>query len=166
MPQKITDGICCARSTAKKPLSVVYLRRVVWLWGINLPGVVYLNMIEMDTSDTLLVQEGVPWPHQKEPCSREMIHLLERAEAFVSWFQPKDGGVDDQFPTIRVGTRYCKLSLRLQKALFRHVRLQRDFVNRERTPDGVVKLRIPTALFMDKKKTASRFMVRTPITSV
>jgi hypothetical protein len=37
--------------------------------------------------------------------------------------------------------------------------LQRDFVNRERTPDGVVKLRIPTALFMDKKKTASRFMV-------
>jgi len=117
------------------------------------------TMIEVDTSDTLLVQEGVPWPHPKEPCSREMIHLLERAEAFVSWFQPKNGDVDDQFPTIRVGARYCKLSLRLQKALFRHVRLQRDFVNRERTPDGVLKLRIPTALFMDKKKTASRFMV-------
>jgi hypothetical protein len=116
-------------------------------------------MIEVDTSDTLLVQEGIPWPHPKEPCSREMIHLLERAEAFVSWFQPKNGDVDDQFPTIRVGQRYCKLSLRLQKALFRHVRLQRDFVNRERTPDGVLKLRIPTALFMDKKKTASRFMV-------
>ena len=116
-------------------------------------------MIEVDTSDTLLVQEGVPWPHPKEPCSREMIHLLERAEDFVSWFQPKNGDVDDQFPTIRVGERYCKLSLRLQKALFRHVRLQRDFINRERTPDGVLKLRIPTALFMDKKKTASRFMV-------
>jgi len=117
-------------------------------------------MIEIDTSGTLLVQEGVPWPHKKEPCSREMIHLLERAESFVSWFQPRNGCVDDQFPTIRVGHRYCKLSLRLQKALFRHVRLQRDFVNRERTPDGVVKLRIPTTLFMDKKKTASRFMVR------
>jgi hypothetical protein len=88
-----------------------------------------------------------------------MIHLLERAEAFVSWFQPKNGNIDDQFPTIRVGNKYCKLSLRLQKALFRHVRLSRDFQNREKTPDGVVKLRIPTALLDDKKKTASRFMV-------
>jgi hypothetical protein len=116
-------------------------------------------MIEMDTTDTTLVQEGIPWPHERDPCSREMIHLLERNESFVSWFQPNSGGVDAQFPTIRVGDRYCKLSLRLQKALFRHVRLQRDFVNREKTPDGVVKLRIPTALFVDKKKTASRFMV-------
>jgi hypothetical protein len=118
-------------------------------------------MFEVDTSNTILVQEGIPWPHAKDPCSREMIHLLERAETFVSWFQPMDGTVDDQFPTMRVGKRYCKLSLRLQKALFRHVRLQRGFVNRERCPDGVEKLRIPTTLYTDKKKTATRFMVQT-----
>lgn len=116
-------------------------------------------MLEIDTNDTLLVQEGVPWPHEKDPCSREMIHLLEKAESYVSWFQPTNGGVDDQFPTIRVGAKYCKLSLRLQKALFRHIRLAKGFVNREKTPDGVTKLRIPTSLFTDKKKTATRFMV-------
>jgi hypothetical protein len=116
-------------------------------------------MLEVDTSGTLLVQEGVPWPHKKDPCSREMIHLLEKAESYVSWFQPMNGDVDDQFPTIRVGAKYCKLSLRLQKALFRHIRLARGFVNREKTPAGVTKLRIPTSLFTDKKKTATRFMV-------
>jgi hypothetical protein len=119
----------------------------------------YSVMLEIDTSYTHLVQEGVPWPHTKDPCSKDMIHLLEKAESYVSWFQPKNGGVDDQFPTIRVKEKYCKLSLRLQKALFRHIRLGRGFVNREKTPDGVVKLRIPTSLFTDKKKTATRFMV-------
>jgi hypothetical protein len=52
------------------------------------------------------------------------------------------------------------LSLRLQKALFRHIRLQTGFVNREKTPDGTLKLRIPQTLFLDKKKTAMRFTVR------
>jgi hypothetical protein len=118
-------------------------------------------MLEIDTSHTHLVQEGVPWPHTKDPCSKEMIHLLEKAESYVSWFQPVNGDVDDQFPTIRVRQKYCKLSLRLQKALFRHIRLGKGFVNREKTPDGIVKLRIPTSLFTDKKKTATRFMVIT-----
>jgi hypothetical protein len=123
-------------------------------------------MLEVDTSETTLVQEGIPWPHKKDPCSKEMIHLLEKAESFVSWFQPLHGGVDDQFPTIRVGEKYCRLSLRLQKALFRHIRLARGFVNREKTPAGVTKLRIPTSLFVDKKKTATRFMVITLIYQV
>lgn len=140
--------------TKQKKYQLFCRLRGKWRDETTLPA-----MLEVDTSDTLLVQEGVPWPHKKDPCSREMIHLLEKAESFVSWFQPTQGGVDDQFPTIRVGEKYCKLSLRLQKALFRHIRLARGFVNREKTPDGVVKLRIPTSLFTDKKKTATRFMV-------
>ena len=105
------------------------------------------------------MQAGLAWPHAQNPTSREMLPLLERKEQYVSWLQPKTGGVDDQLPSMQINGRFFALSLRLQKVLFRHVRLQNDFVNRERTADGQLKLRISFALYQDIKKTALRFMV-------
>eukprot|EP00960_Hanusia_phi_P002682 79012-Hanusia_phi.AAC.1 len=43
--------------------------------------------------------------------------------------------------------------------MFRHVRLTRNFRNMERLSDGRVKLRIPTQLLLEKKRTATRFTV-------
>jgi len=114
----------------------------------------------IEPSNMQLVQAGLSWPHAKQPTSRDMLPMLERQEMYVTWLQPKGGGVDEQLATIKVGDNYCALSLRLQKALFRHIRLQTGFVNREKTPDGTLKLRIPQTLFLDKKKTAMRFTVR------
>jgi hypothetical protein len=118
------------------------------------------NMREIDLNDMTIVQAGLAWPHAQNPTSREMLPLLERKEQYVSWLQPNAGGVDDQLPSMQINGRFFALSLRLQKVLFRHVRLQHDFVNRERTADGQLKLRIPVALYQDKKKTALRFMVQ------
>ena len=71
-----------------------------------------------------------------------------------------DGSVEDQVAALRVGGAYYRLSLRMMKAVWRHVRLRKGFVNREAAPYGGQKLRIPRLLFMEKMRTQSRFNVR------
>ncbi len=116
-------------------------------------------MKEVDISSCILVHAGQEWEYDQQPCSKDMIPLLERKENYCSWFQPINGTVDDQFPAMRIKSKYYLLSLRVQKAVFRHVRLRRGFVNREYVPDGRVKLRIPQPLLLEKRRTAKRFMV-------
>lgn len=84
---------------------------------------------------------------------------LYRKEVYCSWFQPKNGSIDDQFPAMQINGKYWLLSLRIQKVIFRHIRLRTGFINRERIPNGRIKLRIPTPLLSEKKRTATRFTV-------
>jgi hypothetical protein len=121
---------------------------------------VLLTMKEISLKQMTIIQCGQAWPHPVHPTQRAMLPLLERKEQLVSWLQPTDGGVEDQVPSLRINNRFYSISLRLQKALFRHVRLQADFLNRERTPDGREKLRIPVSLLRDKRRTAARFSAR------
>ena len=95
------------------------------------------------------------WPLK----TREVVKTLEKKEIYCSWFQENDGGVDSQFPALRVDNKYFSMPLRIQKSIFRHMRLHATFVNRERTATGVEKLRIPTTLLREKLRTARRFMV-------
>ena len=118
-----------------------------------------MGMKEVDVSHCELVHAGRPWEYERQPCCKEMIPLLERKETYCSWFQPIGGDVDDQFPAMEIRQRYYQLSLRVQKAIFRHVRLRKGFVNREHVPDGRAKLRIPKPLLVEKLRTAHRFMV-------
>ena len=48
------------------------------------------------------------------------------------------------------------------KAVWRHVRLKKNFVNREVIPHVGTKLRIPEILLVEKLRTQQRFNVRTP----
>ena len=48
------------------------------------------------------------------------------------------------------------------KAVWRHVRLKKNFVNREVVPHVGTKLRIPEILLVEKLRTQQRFNVRTP----
>ena len=89
-----------------------------------------------------------------------MIGNLERNEALVTWFQPLDGKITDQFPAIRIHDQYYTLSLRQMKAVWRHVRLKKNFVNREVVPHVGTKLRIPEILLVEKLRTQQRFNVR------
>lgn len=116
-------------------------------------------MREVDVSKCELIHAGRAWEHEKQPSSKDMISLLERNEKYCSWFQPIDGTVEDQFPAIEIRGKYWLLSLRVQKAIFRHVRLRKGFVNREVVPNGREKLRIPKPLLTEKQRTASRFTV-------
>lgn len=117
-------------------------------------------MKEVDVSNCTLICAGDSWTHEQFPSAPNMSTLLERKENYCTWFQPKDGGVDDQFPAFRIQSKYYAISLRVQKVLFRHVRLKRNFNNREKTANGVEKLKIPKSLLMDKQRTSCRFKVQ------
>lgn len=117
-------------------------------------------MRELDVSQCELICPGKCWDHEKEPCCKDMLRLLERRENYCFWFQPKDKGVEHQFPALQVRGKFYSPSLRIQKAIFRHIRLHKDFHNREVIADGRQKLRIPQTLLQEKLRTSSRFTVR------
>ena len=77
----------------------------------------------------------------------------------VTWLQPHGGVVTDQFPAIRIRDHFYTMSLRMMKAVWRHVRLKKNFVNRETIPHVGVKLRIPEVLLVEKMLTQQRFNV-------
>ena len=117
-----------------------------------------VRMKPIDMENMELVFAGEPWVHRLMPCSKQAIPLLERNEKIVSWVGPKGGSVSQHIPAIRYKDKFYTLSLRMQKAIYRHIRLKKGFKNEE-IMDGVVKLRIPDVLLKEKIRTQSRFDV-------
>jgi hypothetical protein len=134
-------------------------------------------MRAVDMSLHRVVKVGVDWPFNATPNCKRMISQLERNESLVTWLEPNSGGVAEQFPAIRVRDQYYTMSLRMMKvcqensifnsstrktrlqAVWRHVRLKKNFVNRETIPHVGVKLRIPEVLLVEKMRTQQRFNV-------
>ena len=102
--------------------------------------------------------QGAPWDHALPPCSKAAIPLLEKNERVVSWVRPVGGAVHEHIPAIQYKSKYYSLSLRMQKAIYRHIRLKKGFRNVE-VMDGVTRLRIPDVLLREKLRTQSRFEV-------
>jgi hypothetical protein len=117
------------------------------------------GMKRLDMTDVFVVCSGEGWRHRLPPCSKEMMAHLERNEKLVSWLQPVGGGVHEQVPAIRVNGEFYTISLRMMKAIWRHVRLKKGFENVERAPYGGLKLKIPVTLLAEKLRTQSRFNV-------
>ncbi len=117
-------------------------------------------MRRIDTADMVLVHYGREWPHSTPPCSKAMVALLERNEPLVYWLQPTGKPEHDQIPALKLPDGFYTLSLRMMKAIWRHVRLRKGFNNLERAQLGGYKLRIPTVLLTEKMRTQSRFNVR------
>jgi hypothetical protein len=67
--------------------------------------------------------------------------------------------VAEQLPCIQAGEVLFPLSLRMQKAVWRHVRLKKDYVNIEPMSHGGFKLKIPHLLLREKVRTQARFNV-------
>ena len=116
-------------------------------------------MREFNMQCMTIVYKGDVWNHNMSPCSRAAIPHLEKNERIVSWLRPTQGDVHDEIPAIMYRGRFYSLSLRMQKAIYRHIRLRKGFKNVE-TMDGVNKLRIPDVLLREKIRTQSRFEVR------
>jgi hypothetical protein len=119
-------------------------------------------MKRIDTTEMILVHYGREWQHEAPPCSRCMVSKLERNERLVFWLQPKNGTEQDQVPALKLPDGFYSLSLRMMKAIWRHVRLRKGFHNLERAQLGGYKLRIPRTLLTEKIRTQSRFNVRPP----
>lgn len=120
----------------------------------------------IDLSKNRLVRCGRPWPAGDLPPTKQLALSLERNEALISWLQPRDGGLQDQFPAIKVGDRFFSLSMRIMKSVWRHVRLRKGFVNRQLVPCVGETLRIPHALLLEKLRTQQRFNVRGTLYSI
>ena len=74
------------------------------------------TMRPVDMSSHVIIKPGLDWPFNTEvPNSKNMIPLLERNESLVTWLQPCKGEIKDQFPVIKMGSRYYTLSLRQMK---------------------------------------------------
>jgi hypothetical protein len=71
---------------------------------------------------------------------------------------PHSGTIHDQLAVIKYKNSYYSLSLRMMKAIYRHVRLYKGFKNMENV-NGVIKQRIPELLLREKIRTQSRFDV-------
>ncbi len=69
----------------------------------------------VDMSQNHVVKSGVTWPFSSSPNCKKMVLQLERNEALVSWLCPNSGGIQDQFPAIRVKDDYYTMSLRMMK---------------------------------------------------
>ena len=130
--------------------------------GVDCPRAV-CAMRKIDVTNMELVHYGREWEHASPPCSREMMPLLERKESLVFWLQPKGGRTCDQVPAMKLKDGFYTLSLRMMKAIWRHVRLKKGFRNIERTHLGSYKLRIPSPLMGEKLRTQGRFNVSTRI---
>jgi hypothetical protein len=115
-------------------------------------------MKAVEAWNMVVVCSGGEWTHDVSPCSQGAIPLLERNESVVTWLMPVNGTIADQVPVIRYRGGYYSLSLRMMKAIYRHVRLQKGFVNVENV-NGIAKQRIPEALLAEKIRTQSRFDV-------
>ena len=116
------------------------------------------KMKVIDVSNMEVVYSGIPWMHSIPPCSKQAIQLLERNTKVVTWIMAKNGDVKEQVPCILYNTKYYSLSLRMQKAIYRHIRLKKGFANEE-SMDGMAKLKIPDVLLKEKMRTQSRFDV-------
>ena len=120
--------------------------------------VVVVVMRAVDARGMVVLCSGIEWQHEMSPCSQSAVALLERNEKVVTWLMPVNGTIKDQIPVVRYRGGYYSLSLRMMKAIYRHVRLQKGFVNVE-TVNGITKQRIPEALLAEKIRTQSRFDV-------
>ena len=117
----------------------------------------------VDPSQYEMIKEGIEF---HIPCSsvkkqdpdpeEELLPHIERNEGAVYWLQPKGGTVDQQEACICVNGKFYALNCKFEKAIFRSVRLTRDFKNYERLVEGTRKLVIPRRLFQEKLKTSRR----------
>ncbi len=86
----------------------------------------------------------------------ELLPDMERNEGAVFWLEPKGGTVEQQEACICVNGVFYALNSKFEKAIFRNVRLTREFKNYERMVDGTSKLVIPRSLFSEKMRTSRR----------
>ena len=77
------------------------------------------------------------------PGDEDLLPHMDGTESSVYWMQPKGGASEQQLACICVNCTYYSINSKLEKAIFRNVRLTRDFQNFEHLVDSTRKLVIP-----------------------
>lgn len=110
----------------------------------------------LDAQKLRLVQAGRKLTMPVPISLKDLMKEVERDESTVFWMQPYDGSVTEQFACICVNDKFYALNCKMEKVIFRDVRLTRNFANIESLADGTQKLRIPMRLFHEKIRTSHR----------
>jgi len=120
-------------------------------------------MKALDISGFKIVKAGIKVDITPPYNVSDLIQHMERNDAYIFWLQPETGGVEQQEACIHVNGKYYMLNGKLEKAIFRNVRLTRDFRNYEHLVDGTVKLLIPKRLMNEKLRTSKRVCARVAV---
>jgi hypothetical protein len=115
-------------------------------------------MREADVTGCRLVKAGVPCTVDGEVDTNTLVQMMRSEDKYIYWFQGKD--MQTQVSCVYVNGKYYSMPLRLEKAVFKNVRLSKHFLNRETLEDGTQKLRIPQRLLAEKTRTSQRLKVR------
>jgi hypothetical protein len=91
-----------------------------------------------------------------------LIEMMQKNDRYVYWLQRKNSTFETQIPAVHVNENFYHPSFKLEKAIFHHIRLTRNFQNYELLEDGTKKLRIPLRLWLEKQRTSNKFLVRLP----
>ena len=128
-----------------------------------------------------VIKAGLPWNFTGSPNSKAMIQNLERNESLITWLQPNDGKITDQFPAICINEQYYTLSLRQMKAglqmcafyFYKQAHSQMDSVAPHPPQEELCQprgraarrdqARIPEVLLVEKLRTQQRFNVSVPV---
>ena len=118
-------------------------------------------MRSIDISTYEIVKAGVSATLDKMSV-HTLIDLMQKNDQYVYWLQRKNTTFETQIPAVCVNEHFYHPSFKLEKAIFRHIRLTRNFQNYELLEDGTKKLRIPLRLWLEKQRTSNKFLVREP----
>ena len=119
-------------------------------------------MRSIDISTYEIVKAGVSATLEKMSV-HTLIDLMQKNDQYVYWLQRKNTTFETQIPAVCVNEHFYHPSFKLEKAIFRHIRLTRNFQNYELLEDGTKKLRIPLRLWLEKQRTSNKFLVRRPV---
>ena len=117
------------------------------------------SMKFFNAKDYEFIKAGTEFKCKSIPDVMMLSKMLERKEEYIFWVQPIGGDIMQQIAVLKINGVYYKINQRLEKAIFRHVRLTKNFCNVERLENGISKLRIPNRLLLQKLKTSQRFLV-------
>tara|TARA_B100001758_G_scaffold247922_1_gene268572 strand:+ start:9296 stop:9649 length:354 start_codon:yes stop_codon:yes gene_type:complete len=113
-----------------------------------------MKIIDIDNYD--IIKAGKEYISESSVNIQQLLGIMEKNETFIFWLQPKNGDINSQLACIKINGVYYNLNLKMEKVIFRHIRLTKNFINQEKLEDGTPKLRIPQRLLKEKLRTALR----------
>lgn len=110
----------------------------------------------LNINDYDIIKAGKDYVSETSVNVNQLMSSMEKNETYIFWLQPKQGALDSQIACIKINGLYYGLNLKMEKIIFRHIRLTKNFINQEKLEDGTPKLRIPQRLLKEKLRTALR----------
>lgn len=116
-------------------------------------------MRKLEINQFQVIKAGIEHKSDTPVKLPNIMSIMEKNESYIWWLQPKSGNLYSQVASVCINGNFYALNLRLEKIIFRHIRLTKNFENVELLEDGTKKLRIPVRLLREKLRTAFRSQV-------